>query len=123
MLLKMIRHKLFDGVDRILTVYNSQAIINFTIEFFTQQCSSDLDYEEVDFTFPDYVSSYFRVYNERLGTLIKNIPLSQYGNSLVVNASVSDMTFEDNGNYYYEIGYVITGGYEVAARYGILKVV
>ena len=119
----MIRHKLFQGVEDLMIVYNQKAIINETIEFFTEECDDDLLEEEEDFTFPGYVSSYFRVYNERLGTLIKTVALSQTGAFLIINASVLDMTFTDNGNYHYEIGYVQTGGYEVALRYGALKVI
>ena len=119
----MVRHKLFQGVEDLMIVYNQKAIIDEAIEFFTEECDDDLIEEEEDYTFPGYVSSYFRVYNERLGTLIKTIALTQSGSALIINASVSEMTFEDNGNYHYEIGYVQTGGYEVALRYGILKVV
>lgn len=121
--LAVIRHKLFDGVEESLTVFNRQAIINFGIEFFTEDCDDNLTVDETDFNFPGYVSSYFRIYNERIGTLIKSFALSQSGASLIINASVLDMTFEDNGNYWYEIGYVQTGGYEIMLRHGILKVV
>lgn len=119
----MLRVKLFDGVEQPLEVYNRQAILDYEIQFFTEECDDDFTDEEVDFTFPSYASSYFRVYNERIGRLIKDIALSRSGGALIVNASVLDMTFEDNGNYYYEIGYVQSGGYEIALRYGILRVV
>lgn len=114
----MLRSKLFDAVDEPLEVYNGQAIIDKAIEFFTEECDV-----ETDFAFPGYLSSYFRVFNERLGREIKDIALSQSGASLVINASALDMTFEDNGVYYYEIGYVQTGGYEIVLRYGKLTVI
>jgi len=79
--------------------------------------------DEEDFTFPSYSSSYFRVFNERIGTTMLNIPLSRSGASLIINASALDMTFEVNGNYYFEIGYVQTGGYEIVLMYGILRVI
>lgn len=119
----MIRHKLFDGVEKPMIVYNRQAIINRSIEFFTEECDNDLEEEEEDFAFPSYDSAYMYVYNERLGTLIKSLSLSHSDGALIINASASDMTFEDNGNYYYEVGYTQTGGYQVALMYGILKVV
>lgn len=114
----MLRSKLFDGVEEPLEVYNGQAIIDKAIEFFTEECDV-----ETDFTFPSYSSSYFRVFNERLGIEIKDIALSHSGSSLIINASPDDMTFDDNGNYYYEIGYVQTGGYEIVLRFGKLSVV
>ena len=115
----MLRVKLFDGVEKRIEVFNRQAIIDYNIEFFTaDQCE-----DESDFTFPAYNSSYLRVFNERLGTEIKDISLSQSGGSLIINASVLDMTFDENGNYYYEIGYVQSGGYEIVLMYGQFGVV
>ena len=111
--------KLFDGLEKKIVIYNSQAMINFVVEFFTvNECQ-----EEVEFTFPGYISSFFRVYNERLGTELKDISLSHNGNTLIINASVLDMTFEDNGKYYYELGYVQTGGYEIVLQYGTAEVI
>ena len=48
--------------------------------------------------------------------------MTQSGTYLILNASINDMTFDDNGNYFYEIGYS-RGGYEQALRYGTLKVI
>lgn len=114
----MIRSKLFNAEEQELLVYNQKAILNEVIEFYTLD---DCDDEEAVYTFPGYVSSYFRIYNERLGTLIKTIVLSQSGGSLVINASVLDMTFEVDGVYWYEIGY--SNGYDIVLRYGPLQVV
>lgn len=114
----MLRVKLFKGVEEPIEVYNGVAVIDEAIEFFTEECDT-----ETDFTFPGYVSSYWRVYNERSGRLIKNYTLTQSGSSLIINNSVLDMTYEDNGMYYYEIGYVQTGGYEVPLRYGQQRVI
>lgn len=119
----MLRVKLFDGVEKELKVYNGQAILDYDIDFFTEECDDDFEEDEEDFTFPAYISSYFRVYNERLGTLIKDIALSRSGGSLIINASVLDMTFDQNGKYYYQIGYMQSGGYEITLMYGPLKVV
>lgn len=117
----MLRLKLFDGVEGELVVYNAQAIIDLDLSFYTEECDDDLLVEEEDFTFPGYESSYLRVYNERSGRLIKNIALSRSGSSLIVNASVLDMTFEDEGKYYYEVGYV-SNGYDQVLKYGKLTV-
>jgi len=114
----MIRSQLFKGVEQELVVFNRQAILNEAIEFFTVD---DCDDDETLYAFPGYVSSYFRIYNERGGTLIRTIVLSQSGGSLVINASVLDMTFDTNGLYEYEIGY--SNGYDIVLRYGPLQVV
>ena len=112
------RVRLFDGVEKKLEVYNQQAIINYPIEFFVADECED----EEDFEFPSYISSYLRIFNERLGRQIREISLSNYAEALIVNASVADMTFEDNGKYYYEIGFVQSGGYEIALMFGPLIV-
>lgn len=111
------RVKLFDGVERDIVLYNGQALLNFSIDFTIDE---DCDGEDEDFVFPSFVSGYLRVYNERNGRLIKNIPATQSGSSLVINSN--DTTFEDLGNYFYEIGYVQTGGYEIMLMNGKLKV-
>lgn len=115
----MIRNKIFDAEERPLQIFNGIAIIDLVMEFFLEECE-----EDEDFTFPNYSSAYFRIYNERLGRRIKNLTnIANSGNALILNASVSDMTFEDNGKYYYEIGYVQTGGYEFPLRYGQATVI
>jgi hypothetical protein len=114
------RIKLFDGREKDLIAYNGQAMINFGIEFFTEECDDDLDEDEVDFDFDGFVSSYFRVYNERSGRILKDIATTVSGSSMIINTN--DMSFEDNGNYYYEIGYVQTGGYDTVLMYGTLNI-
>lgn len=119
----MIKIKLFDGRDHDLVAYNGQAMLNFGVEFYVDSCDDDLDTtnDETDFDFSDFVSGYFRIYNERLGRLIKTIPnVTTSGSSLIINTN--DMTFANNGVYYYEIGYVQTGGYEIVLMFGKLNV-
>jgi len=117
----MINTKLYQAKEYPLSIYNGQALINKAFRFFTIVDCAEIPYEEIDFDFPDYVSSYFRIYNERNGRLILDLSLQRSGTYLIANASVSDMTFDDNGNYFYEIGYS-RAGYEQALRYGTLKV-
>lgn len=117
-----INTRLFQAKEYSLIIYNGQALIDKAFRFFTVVDCADVPYEEIDFDFPEYVSSYFRVYNERNGRLILELVLARSGPYLIANASVSEMTFEDNGDYYYEIGYS-RGGYEQALRYGTLKVI
>lgn len=112
--------KLFDGEEKTLTVYNGEAIIDQLLYFYaTEFC--DLEETQIDFDFPDYTSSYFRAFNERDGRLLVEVSLSRDGAYLIFNASASDMTFDDLGNYFYEIGYV-RGVYEQVLRYGTLQV-
>jgi len=60
------------------------------------------------------------VYNERSGRRIKNITnISQSGSTLIINTN--DMTFDDLGVYYYEIGYV-NSVYEITLMFGKLDV-
>lgn len=114
----MLRNRIFDAEERPLEIFNQVAIIDLSMSFFTEECDA-----ETDFTFPNFSSAYFRVFNERLGRRIKDLVLTQSGNELVMNASVLDMTFEDNGRYYYEIGYTSSGGYEFPLRYGVATVI
>lgn len=115
----MLNTKLSLGKEYTLTVYNKQALIDVAFRFYTQD---NCDGETVDFDFPDYDSSYFRVFNTRSGRKIKEFALEHDGAYLIANASVLEMTFEQTGNYYYEVGYV-RSGYEQALRYGKLIVI
>lgn len=115
----MLNTKLFTGEQYPLTVYNGQAIIDMAFRFFSE---SECDGEETDFDFPDFAGAYLRVYNERLGREIKDLALTQSGATLVANLSALDMTFDDNGHYYYEVGYVMAV-YDQVLRYGKLIVI
>lgn len=83
--------------------------------------------DETEFDFPAYVSSYFRVYqsNDINAKKIKEFTtqITRNANAQVFNCSVADMTFTSLGGYWYEIGYVRSGGYEQALRQGPLKVI
>jgi hypothetical protein len=112
----MINNKLFQATEYPLEIYNDQPIIDMGFQFFYLDCDT-----ETDFDFPDYSSSYMKVYNERLGRTIKTIPLTRNGNILIVNSTDTD--FDDNGKYFYEVIYLMSGGYEQVLRYGILNVI
>jgi hypothetical protein len=108
----------FIAEEQGLSFYNGKAVIDQAFTFLYD------DEDETVFDFIGYVSAYLYVYDEREGQLLKSFTaqLSRNSNVLVLNASVSDMTFEDVGNYYYEMGYN-RSGYECPLRYGKLKVV
>lgn len=110
--------RLFDGEEYELVVYNGQAITNKAIRFYTVD---DCTGEETDYDFPGYVSSFLRVFNERNGRELVEIALSLDAPYLVINSSADDMTFDDNGIYYYEVGF--NDGYEKVLRYGKMKVI
>lgn len=109
--------RLFDGEEYELVIYNGQAITDKAIRFYTVDCEGT----ETDYDFPGYASSFLRVYNERNGRELLELALSLDAPYLIINASSSDMTFEDNGDYFYEIGY--NDGYDKVLRYGKLKAI
>lgn len=117
----MVNTRLFEGKEYSLQVYNAQALVNRAFRFYTVVDCLEIPYEEIDYDFPDFVSAYWRIYNERDGRLLKTLALTQSGPYLIANVGVSDMTFDSLGNYYYEIGYV-RAVYDQVLRYGTLNV-
>lgn len=107
---------LFEGNEYPLTLYNTHPIIDLGFEFVYDDCGT-----ETAFSFPGYESSYMRVYNERLGREIKEYILTRSSNILILNTQDTD--FDDNGDYFYEVVYVDSGGYEYVLRYGKLTVI
>lgn len=106
----------FYGVKQGLTVFNKQAILNLVFEF---------DYcDDSPFDFPGISGLYFTVHNERGSRRIKNyVGLTRTANKIVWNASEADMTFSVTGKYWYELGFVKSGGYEIVLQYGELTVI
>ena len=109
--------RFFGAEEKEITLYNGAALINYSIEV--------VDLDGNDFPFDGYVSAFWRFKNERSGKTIKNLTtqISRNSKYLVVNSSIADMTFKTNGKYYYEVGYVMTGGYEVYLAYGKASVI
>lgn len=102
-----------------LSVYNAKAVVDLPIYYYLD------DDDSTAFTFPGYQSSYLYVYDsEERSRIVKSFTtqVSRNANCQVINASVSDMTFEDQGTYYYELGFV-SSGYEISLRYGPLYVI
>lgn len=108
----------FIAQEQGLSFYNGQAVIDQAYTFLYD------DDEETVFDFIGYVSAFLYVYDERSGQLLKSFTsqITRNSNVLVMNCSVSDMTFDDEGFYYYEMGYN-RSGYEIPLRYGKLKIV
>lgn len=100
-----------------LTFYNAQALINLTFVFVYDDGT-----DELDFDFIGYVSAYFRVYDgKKREQLLKNFSnqITRNASVLIMNCSISDMTFEDHGPYFFELGYN-RSGYEIPLRFGKL---
>ena len=112
------RVNMYMGEEEDLVIYNGAAILNLTFTFWFE--------DNTAFTFTGYSSAYFNVYSNRgVGSyLIKSFTsqISRTSNILIMNCSVSDMTFDSNGKFYYEMGYVQSGGYAVPLRFGQLIV-
>ena len=109
----------FIAQEQGLTFKNGKAILNLAFTIFYD------DAIETIFDFSGYVSAYFRVYDSaKQGQLLKNFTaqVTRNSNVMVMNCSVADMTFEDIGYYWYEMGY-INSGYEVAIRFGDLTII
>ena len=107
----------FEGVEAELTMYNGQAVIDLSIAYY--------DDDDVAYTFPGYQSSFMNIYDsDERNTLIKDFTsqITRNSNIQVLNLSVSDMTFEARGKYYYTIGYV-KSGYDTVLRYGTLIII
>lgn len=110
----------FEADNEDLVFYNGQAVIDLGIYYYFD------DEDETAYTFPGYSSSYMNVYDsDERNYLVKALTtqITRNSNVQVINASESDMTFNDGpGKFYYELGYVRSGGYEIALRYGNLFV-
>ena len=109
----------FEAQEEDMVVYNGVAVIDLAFYY-----NFD-DEDETEYTFPGYSSSYMNVYDSRGQYLIKSFAaqITRNSNVQVINASVLDMTFADTGTYYYELGYVRSGGYSIPLRYGKLEVI
>ena len=104
----------FEGVYKELTLYSGKAILNLVVSHYLPAIESDydivIDGEYYDlYPFTGYASSFLYVYDsEERNTLVKSFTtqVTRNSNNQVINASVSDMTFEAPGTYYYELGYL-----------------
>ncbi len=107
-----------DGDSLTIQVYNRHPIIDYPINF---------TYEDTgeDYAFNGFSSAFFRIFDGRVTKKVKDFTsqVSRNAGNLVINCSSSDMTFTNTGKYYYEIGYVRSGGYEIVLQYGELIVI
>ncbi len=100
-------------------IYKGYTAEEYTFKFINAKAVIDFSLDE--YTFVDDSGSYFlNVYDEREGRELKyyTTQITNSSDTLILNTSVEDMTFEDLGTYYYELGYVRSGGYEELLRFG-----
>lgn len=100
-----------------LEAYNGSPILNLAVYFEDQDGNA--------YPFAGYSSAYMNVFQARGQAQLKNFTnqITRNSNVLVLNFSTLDMTFNDAGDYYYELGYVQSGGYTIPLRYGKLTVI
>jgi len=105
------------GNETELQVYSGHAIIDYPFTFVFEDDSSP-------YPFNGYSSGFFKIYQSRIEKKIKTFTtqVSRNANNLVLNCSASDMLISSRGSYYYELGYVRSGGYEIVLQYGKLIV-
>lgn len=83
------------------------------------------DVDEVIWTFTDAIGFTFKIWEEREGGLLmiswdNTANLTQSANGFFLTASGSETDIE-KGRYYYEIEYLVAGGYSVLIAYGEAK--
>jgi hypothetical protein len=110
-------HNEFIAQEKNLVFYAGKPIINRVHEF------NDINGNPWDFS--EAISYFFVISEERDGgvDLIEwTSPdnLSNSTNQIILNSTASD-TDIGTGKYYYEMGYLIAGGYEVLTAYGQAK--
>lgn len=110
-------HHEFIAVEKDLTFYSGKAVINRVNRFYDNTGS--------DYLLTSNIGLFFVIYEEREeGRIVfesdHNSGLSTSVNDIIFNFSVADMSIPI-GNYYYELGYVVDGGYEIILAYGSLR--
>ena len=110
-------HNEFIAGKKEVVFYAGKAVLNKVHAFF--------DIDGSAWSFAAATGFTFKIWEERDGGLLKitwSSPtnLTWSGNELVLNAPATDTTIA-TGRYYYEIEYMIAGGYGVLVAYGEAK--
>lgn len=109
-------HNEFIAQKKDLVFYAGKAILNRVHSFF--------DEDGNDWDFSAATGATFKIWQEREGgeQMIDwdSINLSFFENDIILNAPTGDTDIE-RGKYYYEIEYLIAGGYSVLIAYGEAK--
>lgn len=109
-------HNEFIAQEKDLVFYAGKAILNKRHAFY--------DINQDPWSFADAVGFTFKIWEEREGGLLMidwddtNLTLSTTNtNEILLNAPSTDTSIE-RGKYYYEIEYLVAGGYSVLLAYG-----
>ena len=109
-------HNEFIAQEKDLVFYASKAILNKRHAFY--------DINEDPWNFSAAIGFTFKIWEEREGGLLMidwddtNLTLSTSDtNEILLNAPSTDTSIE-RGKYYYEIEYLVAGGYSVLLAYG-----
>lgn len=109
----------FTATKEELEIYNGQAVINNVFEILNEDATA--------FGFTGESGLFITFFNEREGVVVKEFTdltgLSRNSNNIFWNANPTDMQFDDRGKYYYELGFIRSGGYEQVLCYGNAKVI
>ena len=110
-------HNEFIAQEKELFFYSGKSVLNKRHAFY--------DINGNEWNFSAATGYTFKIWEEREGgyqvidwTSPTNLTLSAtYSHEILLNAPVSDTSIE-RGNYYYEIEYLISGGYTILIGYG-----
>jgi len=108
-------HNEFIAQEKELYFYSGKAVLNRRHAFF--------DINGDDWSFALATGFTFKIWEEREGGYLMidwTSPINLTNNSnneIILNAPASDTSIE-RGNYYYEIEYIVDGGYTILIGYG-----
>lgn len=109
-------HNEFIAQEKELVFYAGKAVLNKRHAYY------DINGDAWDFT--DAISYFLNVWEEREGGIQliawDDTNLTNSANEIILNAPVADTSIA-LGKYYYEMGYTVSGGYEVLTNYGTAK--
>jgi len=107
-------HNEFIAQEKELYFYSGKPVLNKVHRFF--------DINGNDWDFSAATGFTFKIWEEREGgyqiiNWTSPTNLTNSGNEITLNAPVSDTSIE-RGNYYYEIEYIVSGGYAILIGFG-----
>jgi hypothetical protein len=106
------QHKTFIGEEYDLIFYTGKPLVEYEIE-----CENA--------TFSGQVGYTLKIWEDgedgrQLLSLVQGNGLRLSGTSIFISASSGQMDIEP-GRYYYELSYLVSGGYEILVKYGLAK--
>ena len=109
-------HNEFIAQEKNLVFYAGRAVLNKRHVYY--------DINGDPWSFASAIGFYFKIWEEREDGLLlidwDDTNLSNSDNEVILNAPATDTDIE-RGKYYYEQGYIQSGGYDVPTNYGEAK--